>query len=102
MADQTLPTPSRTAVVADARLEWAYLHLGFVLIGIAMTMLGPVLPYFTHRWNLTDGQAGLFFSTQYFGSFLGTLATSWLLPRLGFSKVIGAGYLCFALGLAFL
>ena len=65
-----------------------------------MTMLGPVLPYFTQRWNLTDGQAGLFFSTQYFGSFLGTLATSWLLPRLGFSKVISAGYFCFALGLA--
>jgi fucose permease len=65
-----------------------------------MTMLGPVLPYFTHHWNLTDGQAGLFFSTQYFGSFLGTLVTSWLLPRLGFSKVISAGYFCFALGLA--
>ena len=81
-------------------MEWAYLHLGFVLIGISMTMLGPILPYFTHRWNLTDGQAGLFFSTQYFGSFLGTLATSWLLPRLGFSKVISAGYFCFALGLA--
>jgi fucose permease len=81
-------------------MEWAYLHVGFVLIGISMTMLGPVLPYFTHRWNLTDGQAGLFFSTQYFGSFLGTLVTSWLLPRLGFSKVISAGYFCFALGLA--
>jgi fucose permease len=81
-------------------MEWAYLHLGFVLIGISMTMLGPILPYFTYRWNLTDGQAGLFFSTQYFGSFLGTLATSWLLPRLGFSKVISAGYFCFALGLA--
>jgi fucose permease len=81
-------------------LEWAYLHVGFVLIGISMTMLGPVLPYFTHRWNLTDGQVGLFFFTQYFGSFLGTLVTSWLLPRLGFSKVISAGYFCFALGLA--
>ena len=65
-----------------------------------MTMLGPILPYFTHQWNLTDKQAGLFFSTQYFGSFLGTLATSWLLPRLGFSKVISTGYFCFALGLA--
>lgn len=67
-----------------------------------MTMLGPVLPYFSHRWNLTDERAGLFFSTQYFGSFLGTMVTSWLLPRLGYSKVISAGYFCFALGLAFL
>ncbi len=65
-----------------------------------MTLLGPVLPYFTHRWNLTDGQAGLFFSAQYSGSFLGTVVTTWLLPRLGFSRVISAGYFCFALGLA--
>lgn len=100
MADQTLSAAVEATPVPDARLEWAYLHLGFVLIGVTMTMLGPVLPYFTHRWNLTDGQAGLFFSTQYFGSFLGTLATSWLLPRLGFSKVISAGYFCFVLGLA--
>ena len=100
MTDQTPATPPQVAAPPDARVEWAFLHLGFVLIGVSMTMLGPILPYFTHRWNLTDGQAGLFFSTQYFGSFLGTLATSWLLPRLGFSKVISAGYLCFALGLA--
>jgi FHS family glucose/mannose:H+ symporter-like MFS transporter len=100
MTDHTAASPSQVAAPPDARAEWAFLHLGFVLIGVSMTMLGPILPYFTHRWNLTDGQAGLFFSTQYFGSFLGTLATSWLLPRLGFSKVISAGYLCFALGLA--
>ncbi|HWN74135.1 MAG TPA: MFS transporter [Candidatus Udaeobacter sp.] len=100
MSNHTVAPPAQTAAVPDARLEWAYLHLGFVLIGVSMTMLGPVLPYFTHRWNLTEGQAGLFFFTQYFGSFLGTLATSWLLPQLGFSKVISAGYFCFALGLA--
>jgi FHS family glucose/mannose:H+ symporter-like MFS transporter len=70
-----------------------------VLVGVSMTMLGPVLPYFTHRWSLTEGQAGVFFFTQYFGSFLGTLATSWLLPRLGFSKAISVGYCCFAIGL---
>jgi FHS family glucose/mannose:H+ symporter-like MFS transporter len=100
MTDHTAASPSQAAAPLDARTEWAFLHSGFVLIGITMTMLGPVLPYFTQRWNLTDGQAGLFFSTQYFGSFLGTLVTSWLLPRLGFPKLISTGYLCFALGLA--
>ncbi|HWY06194.1 MAG TPA: MFS transporter [Candidatus Acidoferrales bacterium] len=100
MTDHTAAPPAQAAALPDTRAEWAFLHSGFVLIGISMTMLGPILPYFTHRWNLTDGQAGLFFSTQYFGSFLGTLVTSWLLPRLGFSKVISVGYLCFALGLA--
>jgi fucose permease len=100
MTNHIPASPSQSATPPDARAEWAFLHLGFVLIGISMTMLGPVLPYFTYRWSLTDGQAGLFFSTQYFGSFLGTLVTSWLLPRLGFSKLISTGYLCFALGLA--
>jgi FHS family glucose/mannose:H+ symporter-like MFS transporter len=102
MANETSATALQAAVLSDARAEWAFLHSGFVLIGVSMTMLGPVLPYFTRHWNLTDGQAGLFFSTQYFGSFLGTLLTSLLLPRFGFSKVISMGYLCFALGFAFL
>jgi fucose permease len=102
MANYTPVAPSQSTAPGSSRVEWAFLHTGFVLIGICMTMLGPVLPYFTHRWSLNDSQAGLFFSTSYFGSFLGTLLTSWLLPRLGFSKVISAGYFCFALGCAFL
>src|SRR5258707_11644436 len=100
MSNQTAASPAQPAAAPDSRLEWPYLHLGFVRIGVSMTMLGPVLPYFTHRWGLTEGQAAVFFFTQYFGSFLGTVATSWLLPRMGFSKVISAGYFCFALGLA--
>jgi len=102
MADRTSVSTLQVAALPDARSEWAFLHSGFVLIGISMTMLGPVLPYFTNRWTLTDGQAGLFFSTQYFGSFLGTLLTSSFLPRFGFSKVISLGYLCYALGFVFL
>ncbi len=102
MANYTPVSAAQSAALRGARVEWAFLHGGFVLIGICMTMLGPVLPYFTRRWSLTDSQAGVFFSTLYFGSFLGTLLTSWLLPRLGFSRVIGAGYFCFALGCAFL
>jgi len=100
MSNHTAASPAQPPAATNPRLEWAYLHLGFVFIGVSMTMLGNLLPYFTHRWNLTKGQAAVFFFTLYFGSFLGTLATSWLLPRLGFSKLIGAGYFCFAIGLA--
>ena len=102
MPTQAPATSLQSAAPSAARAEWAFLHAGFVLIGISMTALGPVLPYFTHHWSLTDSQAGLFFSTQYFGSFLGTLLTSASLPRFGFSRVISAGYFCFALGFAFL
>jgi fucose permease len=102
MANPAAAPIVQSAALQGIRAEWASLHTGFVLIGITVTMLGPVLPYFTHHWSLADSQAGIFFSTLYFGSFLGTLLTSALLPRFGFSKVISAGYLCFLLGLAFL
>ena len=101
MADHAATSTLQPTTIPDARVEWASLHAGFVLIGVAMTMLGPVLPYFTQRWSLTTSQAGIFFSALYFASFLGTLMTSSLLPRFGFSRVIGAGHLCYALGLAF-
>jgi fucose permease len=102
MANRPVAPALEPASPSSARAEWAFLHAGFILIGIGMTMLGPVLPYFTHRWSLTDGQAGIFFSTLYFGSFFGTTMTSALLPRYGFSRVISAGYFCFALGFALL
>ena len=82
MAERTGTSSLQSSSLANARTEWAFLHSGFILIGVTMTMLGPVLPYFTHRWMLTDGQAGLFFSSSYFASFVGTLLTSSLLPRL--------------------
>ena len=102
MADRAATSTLQPTTIPDARVEWASLHAGFVLIGVAMTMLGPVLPYFTQRWSLTTSQAGIFFSALYFASFLGTLMTSSLLPSFGFSRVIGAGHFCYALGLAFL
>jgi len=102
MADHAAAASPRSVLVAKARTEWAFLHSGFVLIGVTMTMLGPVLPYFMHRWMVTDGQAGLFFSASYSASFVGTLLTSTLLPRFGFSRVISAGYFCYVLGVALL
>jgi MFS transporter, FHS family, glucose/mannose:H+ symporter len=100
------PIASDPSSVASARTssrkEWALLHLSFVLIGVATTLLGPVLPSFLHRWSLSDAQAGFFFTSQYFFSTLGVIVTSFVLPRFGFSKVIGAGFLAFFLGFAFL
>jgi MFS transporter, FHS family, glucose/mannose:H+ symporter len=87
------PNPSR---------EWALLHASFVLIGIITTLLGPVLPSFSHRWWLSDAQAGFFFTSQYFGSTFGVILTSVLLPRFGFSKVSAAGFVAFFVGFVFL
>jgi MFS transporter, FHS family, glucose/mannose:H+ symporter len=86
----------------NPRFEWPLLHASFILIGVITTLLGPVLPSFSRHWSLSDAQAGFFFASQYFGSFLGVLLTSPLLPRFGFAKVTGAGFLSFLLGFAFL
>ena len=90
------PAPSSTL------REWVILHLSFVLIGIITTLLGPILPYFSHTWSLTDAQAGFFFTSQYFFSTVGVLLTSLLLPRFGFSRVCAAGFAAFTLGFLFL
>jgi FHS family glucose/mannose:H+ symporter-like MFS transporter len=86
----------------NVRKEWALLHLSFIVIGVITTLLGPILPSFSHRWLLTDAQAGFFFTSQYFFSTLGVILTSVVLPRYGFSKVSAAGFVSFSLGFAFL
>jgi MFS transporter, FHS family, glucose/mannose:H+ symporter len=100
MADRPVTPPLLSTARDAARIEWIYLHAGFILIGVTMTMMGPVLPYFTHRWSLNESQAALFLSSLYLANFVGTLATSTLLPRYGFSRVISLGYLLFVVGVA--
>jgi MFS transporter, FHS family, glucose/mannose:H+ symporter len=93
------PAPSSTA---NPRFEWFLLHAGFVLIGIITNILAPALPIFSRQWGLSDAQAGFFFTAQFFSSTIGVIATSWMLRRYSFSKVLGAGFLFLTIGMAFL
>lgn len=86
----------------NSRFEWFLLHAGFVLIGIITNILAPSLPIFSRQWSLTDAQAGFFFTSQYLTSMFGVIATSWLLRRYSFSKVLSLGFLFLTLGMAFL
>jgi MFS transporter, FHS family, glucose/mannose:H+ symporter len=92
----------RPAALPNPRAEWPLLHLSFILIGVITTFLGPILPFFSRHWALTDAQSGFFFATQYFGSFLGVILTGWMLPRFGFSKVNAMGFAAFLLGFSVL
>ena len=87
---------------ANPRTEWFRLHTGFVYIGIATILLGPLLPFLARHWLLNDSQSGFLFTAEYSGSVLGNLLTGLLLPRIGFSKVMGGSYLLFVLGFSFL
>src|SRR5882762_11169275 len=76
------------------------LFAGFVLSGIATTIVGPMLPVFIRRWGLDDGQAGLFSSIQFLAALAGTLASSVIASWYGYRPALVLGYALMGGGLA--
>jgi MFS transporter, FHS family, glucose/mannose:H+ symporter len=76
------------------------LFAGFVLSGIATTIVGPMLPIFIRRWSLDDGQAGLFSSVQFLAALGGTLASSVIASWGGYRPALVLGYALMGGGLA--
>src|SRR5260370_7320113 len=74
-------------------------HLAFVPTGMVTTFLGPMLPALSLRWQLSDAQAGYFFTAQFLGSMVGVALTSILLPRRGFLFSLAVVYVLMAAGL---
>ena len=78
----------------------AVLFVGFILSGIATTIVGPMLPVFIRRWGLDDGQAGLFPSIQFLAALVGTgVSGAWMAWR-GYRPSLVAGYALIGFGLA--
>lgn len=75
------------------------LHAGFVVTGIATTMIGPILPIFIARWSLSDQRAGLFFTAQFCGSMAGVASIRWLIGR-GYRQTFVCGFILIAAGVA--
>lgn len=80
----------------------ALLFAGFVLSGIATTIIGPMLPVFIRRWSLDDGQAGLFSMVQFLAALVGTLASGPLMSWRGYRPPLVLGYALMGVGLAML
>jgi len=78
------------------------LHAGFVLAGMATTLLGPVLPVLAARWRLTDAAAGVLFTTQFLSATTLTVLSSWIANRLGPGRALATGYVLVAIGTALL
>ena len=78
------------------------LFAGFVLSGIATTIIGPMLPIFIRRWSLDDGQAGFFSTIQFLAALGGTLASSAIAAWRGYRPALVLGYALMGAGLAFL
>ncbi len=75
---------------------------GFVLNGIVICFIGPILPVFMAKWGLDDGRAGLFSLVQFSGSFTGVLLSSTLVSAKGFKPAITLGLAMMGLGFALL
>jgi fucose permease len=88
-------TSSRTRLLA-------VLFVGFVLSGIATTIVGPMLPVFIRKWGLDDGQAGLFSSVQFLAALVGTVVSGGWMAWRGYRPSLVAGYGFIGLGLAML
>jgi FHS family glucose/mannose:H+ symporter-like MFS transporter len=76
------------------------LFAGFVLSGVATTIVGPMLPVFIQRWSLDDGQAGLFSSIQFLAALGGTVVSSMVASWWGYRPALVVGYALMGAGLA--
>jgi MFS transporter, FHS family, glucose/mannose:H+ symporter len=76
------------------------LFTGFVVTGFVTTLLGPVLPWLTARWVLSDAAAGALFAIQFAGSIVAGALSGLVVARLGSSATLAAGYALMAAGVA--
>ena len=75
-------------------------HAAFVLTGVVVTMLGPLIPILIARWSISDAAAGGLFTAQFTGSTLGVVLSSFLIPRRGFRIVLALSLFWMAIGVA--
>ena len=76
------------------------LFAGFILIGIATVIIGPMLPVFIQKWALDDRQAGFFFTVQFASSMVGVGLSSALSAWRGYRPALILGYALTGAGLA--
>src|SRR5713226_3369780 len=96
------PSPNTKLMLPVSTSGTTLVYLDFLVTGIVMTFLGPMLPVLSARWSLTDEQAGYFLFAQFFSSMFGMLASGPLVQRIGYRLTLIIGLLMMAAGLALL
>ncbi len=74
------------------------LHIGFVVAGMATTLLGPILPALTQRWAMSDVVAGSLFTAQFLSSMTATLVAPATAARIGARGALALGFSLLAAG----
>jgi fucose permease len=80
----------------------ALIHVDFLLTGIVMTFLGPMLPVLSARWSLPDVSAGYLIFAQFFSSMFGMLLSGVLVQRVGYRLTLIIGLLLMTSGMVIL
>lgn len=76
------------------------LFAGFVLTGIEITLVGPMLPVFIARWSLSDSQAGMLSAALFVSSLVGVWLSSAITHHVSSRTALVIGYFVMAAGLA--
>src|SRR5215831_14207875 len=93
------PRPKTFPITTDGTV---LLHIDFLLTGIVMTFLGPMLPSLSARWSLNDAHSGSLIFTEFFSSMLGMLLSGVSVERLGYRKTLMIGLTLMPIGVALL
>lgn len=75
------------------------LYVGFFIAGMGTTLLGPVLPALSQRWQVSDALIGLAFTVQFLGSVSMNALSSALTMRFGGTRVMASGFVLLAAGI---
>ena len=76
------------------------LHIGFLLIGVVTTLLGPILPILAARWHLGDAEVGWLFFAQFTGGIIGSALSSRMILQFGLLRLMVCGYGASAMAVA--
>lgn len=78
------------------------IHADFLVTGVVMTFLGPMLPHLSARWSLTDTQSGSLIFAEFFSSIFGMLLSGVLVQRLGYRFTLMIGLVLMSGGMVLL
>jgi FHS family glucose/mannose:H+ symporter-like MFS transporter len=97
-----MTSSARTPATRKPTKGTFFAHIDFVITGVVMTLLGPMLPILSARWGLNDTEAGNLFLAQYVSSIAGMLSSGVLVRRFGYRLTLIAGAILMAVGIAML
>ena len=100
MPSETQILPAREKSVQN--LIFLLLCGGFIVNGIVITFIGPMIPVLKAKWLLNDSQAGLFSLVQFSASLTGVFLSSALTSAKGFKPAITLGLAMLGIGFVLL